>query len=174
MSLLYDDDRRAIATESRRILDARVSQDVQLALLGEQGRYDEAFWQTCIEQGWTMLALPEAQGGLGLGLVELGIVAQSCGALLSGAPFLTTSYGAARAILDHGDGALKETWLTRLGSGEAIGCIAFGEGQTPSPVRPQTVFANGRLSSGRRSVPSTTAAAPRTWCSPTRPRSALL
>lgn len=145
MSLLYDDDQLAIANESRRILDARVDTAAQLALLEQQGAYDTAFWRTCVEQGWTALALPEAHGGLDLGLVELGIVAQSCGAVLSGAPFLTTSFGAARAIMRGGDGTTREAWLGRLAAGEAIGTVAIGEGQSPLPTRPQVTFANGML-----------------------------
>jgi len=71
MSILYDDHHRAIAEESRRVLDARTSRERQLGLLERVGSYDEPFWKTAVEQGWTALAIPETFGGLGLGLVEL-------------------------------------------------------------------------------------------------------
>ena len=77
MSILYDEGQQAIATESRRILEARVHKDDLLPLLQTSGRYHEAFWATAKEQGWTALALPEAHGGLALGLVELGLIAVS-------------------------------------------------------------------------------------------------
>jgi acyl-CoA dehydrogenase len=152
MSLLYDDGQQAIATESRRILEARMAPERLLPLLEQQGAYDTSFWQTCIEQGWTALALPEAYGGLELGLVELGIVAQSCGATLSGAPFLTSSYGATRAILAHGSQGLKDEWLPKFASGEAIGTVAFAEAQSPLPTRPSVTFRDGPVNGVKPAV----------------------
>ena len=70
MSILYDEGQQAIATESRRVLDARVGKDRLLKLLEQVGEYDKPFWDTAVEQGWTALAIPEEHGGLGLGLVE--------------------------------------------------------------------------------------------------------
>ncbi|HQQ09695.1 MAG TPA: hypothetical protein PKW04_13530, partial [Novosphingobium sp.] len=56
MSMLYDEGQQAIATESRRVLDARVGKDRLLALLEKTGEFDQAFWDTAVEQGWTALA----------------------------------------------------------------------------------------------------------------------
>lgn len=130
MSLLYDEGQQAIATESRRILEARVAKEALLPLLEQSGQYHTAFWDTAKEQGWTALALSERYDGLDLGLIELGLIAHQAGRSISGAPFLTSSYGAVRAILDYGTDTLKDAWLKKLASGEAIGAIAFAEGQT--------------------------------------------
>ncbi|MDM7957627.1 acyl-CoA dehydrogenase family protein [Blastomonas sp.] len=145
MSLLYDEGQQAIATESRRVLEARVQTDQLLPLLERQGEFHRPFWDTAREQGWTALALPEAYGGLELGLVELGLIALQAGRSLSGAPFLTSSFGAARAILDFGDDALRGHWLPLLARGEAIGAIAFAEGQSPLPANPTVKFSGGKL-----------------------------
>jgi acyl-CoA dehydrogenase len=141
MSILYDEGQLAIATESRRVLDARTSKERLLALLEKDGEHDETFWTTAVEQGWTALAIPEEHGGLGLGLVELGLVAQACGAGTAGAPFLTVGYGASRALLAAGD----RDWLPRLAAGEALGTVAFAEGNSALPVSPAVTFANGKL-----------------------------
>lgn len=129
MSLLYDEGQLAIASESRRVLEARISVEALLPLLEMQGAFHEAYWETAKEQGWTALALPESFGGLDLSLVELGLIAHQAGRSLSGAPFLTSSFGTARAILDHGCSAVKDAWLPKLANGEAIGTVAFAEGQ---------------------------------------------
>ena len=129
MSILYDEGQREIADESRRILEARISTEALLPLLETRDGIFDPFWSIAKEQGWTAVALPEEYGGLGLGLVELGLVALQAGRSLSGAPFLTASFGAARAILDHGDAATKERWLPRLASGDVIGAVAFAEEQ---------------------------------------------
>ena len=107
MSLLYDEGQLAIAAETRKVLEARMQTRDLLGLLERKGEYHAPFWDTAKQQGWTALALPEKYGGLDLSLVELGLIAFQAGRSLSGAPFLTSSYGAARAILDHGADALK-------------------------------------------------------------------
>jgi acyl-CoA dehydrogenase len=152
MSILHDEGQQAIATESRRVLEARISKDDLLPLLQTSGRYHEGFWTTAKEQGWTALALPEAYGGLDLGLVELGLIAHQAGRSLSGAPFLTSSFGAAKAIELLGTNALKQRWLPGLARGEAIGAVTFAAGADPLPAIPDLTFANGRIEGRAKSV----------------------
>ncbi|WP_260582859.1 acyl-CoA dehydrogenase family protein [Sphingopyxis sp. PET50] len=145
MSILYDEGQQAIATESRRVLEARVNKDELLALLETTGQYHDAFWTTAKEQGWTALALPEAYGGLDLGLVELGLIAHQAGRSLSGAPFLTSGFGAAKAIELYGTDAQKAKWLPGLASGETIGAVAFASGPDALPARPAVTLTGDRL-----------------------------
>ena len=58
MTILYDDGQQAIAREAGRVLAAKSDKAQLLGLLEQTGKYDEVFWQTAIEQGWTGLALP--------------------------------------------------------------------------------------------------------------------
>jgi len=146
MSILYDEGQQAIATESRRVLEARVNKDALLPLLEASGEYHQGFWTTAKEQGWTALALPEAHGGLALGLVELGLIAHQAGRTLSGAPFLTSNFGVAKAIALYGSDAQQARWLPGLASGETIGAIAFADGADPLPAHPGATLAGGRLS----------------------------
>ncbi|KTE77568.1 acyl-CoA dehydrogenase family protein [Sphingopyxis sp. A083] len=145
MSILYDEGQQAIATETRRVLEARIDKDALLPLLETTGTYHEGFWSMAKEQGWTALALPEDHGGLGLGLVELGLVAHQAGRTLSGAPFLTSGFGAAKAIELFGSDAQKARWLPGLASGETIGAIAFASGANALPARPDIGFDADRL-----------------------------
>ena len=152
MSLLLDEDQQAIAAASRRVLEARVARSDLLPLLEAQGRFHAGFWDTVREQGWCGIAIPAAYGGLGLGLVELGAVAHQIGRSLAGAPFLTGSLGAARALAAQGDDAIRGEWLPRLASGEAIGAIAFAERQSVVPERSVVSFADGRLTGTKPAV----------------------
>jgi acyl-CoA dehydrogenase len=153
MSLLYDESQQQIANEAERVLAAGYSGAKLKELLEAKGRFDEQFWTTCAEQGWTALALPEEHGGLGLGLVELGLIAEQCGAVACGAPFLGTSYAAAQAILRQGDDATRAEWLPKLASGEAKGTVAFAEGQDMLPATPALRLSNGRLTGEKPAVP---------------------
>jgi alkylation response protein AidB-like acyl-CoA dehydrogenase len=50
--------------------------------------FDRALWASMIEQGWTAIAVPEADGGLGLGVVEVAVLLEQAGAHLSPVPLL--------------------------------------------------------------------------------------
>jgi acyl-CoA dehydrogenase len=152
MSILYNEEQQAIAREARRVLDARTDKGRLLALLEQTGEYDRLFWETAVAQGWTGIALPEAYGGLGLGLIELGLVAQASGAATAGAPFLTTCYGAAQAVLRCADEALKSRWLPALAAGETIGTVTFAEGNSPLRPIPSVEFAGGKLNGIKHGV----------------------
>jgi len=134
------------------VLDARMDKSRLLKLLEQVGEHDQPFWDTAVEQGWTALAIPEEHGGLGLGLIELGLVAQACGAATSGAPFLTSGYGVSQALLQGSDAALAANWLPKLASGEATGCIAFAEGNSALPPAAGVTFSSGKLSGTKPAV----------------------
>lgn len=158
MSVLYDEGQQAIATESRRVLDARMSTEALLPLLEVAGQYHDGFWSTAKEQGWTALALPEAHGGLALGLIELGLIAHQAGRTLSGAPFLTSTFGAAKAIELYGSDEQKARWLPGLASGDIIGTVAFADGADALPTRPVPSFADGHLDGAVQGVTGGSAA----------------
>ncbi len=146
MTILYDEAQQAIATESRRVIDAQYDLQKLLDLVDVTGQYDARLWQTAVEQGWTALSVPEQYGGLGLGLVEMGLIAQSLGAVTPGAPFLSGNDAFVQLLMAGGDEAARETWLPRIAAGEAIGVIALGEGASPLPPVPAVAFADGKLS----------------------------
>lgn len=152
MTILLDEGQQAIATESRRIAEARADQARALALLEGDGGYDEGWWTMAGEQGWSALAVPEEHGGLGLGLVELGQVALGIGATLAGAPFLTGGYALSDAIARHGDDGAKARWLGGLASGETRGAVAIGEGADPLPLAPAVTLTNGKLTGVKTAV----------------------
>ena len=146
MSILYDESQQSIANETRRVLEARIDKDDLLPFLESTGKYHEGFWDIAKEQGWTALTMPEAYGGLELGLIELGLVAHQAGRTLSGAPFLTTGFGSAKAIEIYGSEAQKESWLPGLASGETIGAIAIASGANALPQQSPLTLADGKVS----------------------------
>ena len=128
--MLHTEDQQAITRETRRLLGLRDRTGALLPLLEQVGGYERDWWALAGAQGWPVAALPEAAGGLGLSLVDLGLIAFEIGRALAGAPFLTGSFGAARAILASDAAGARRRWLPALADGSAIGVIAFGEGQT--------------------------------------------
>ena len=152
MTILYDEGQQAIATESRRVLEERISKDSLLPLLESVGDYHHPFWDTAKEQGWTALALPEAHDGLGLGLVELGRIAHQAGRSLSGAPFLTTNFGAAKAIELYGNAEQQARWLPGLASGDTIGAVAIASGPSALPTQSTVSVTNHSIDGSKKGV----------------------
>ncbi len=152
MTILYDEAQEAIAVEARRVLDAQYDLQRLLDLVDVTGKHDERLWQTAVEQGWTALPVPEAHGGLGLGLLEMGLIAQSLGAVTAGAPFLTGNDAFVQLLLAGNDEASREAWLPKVAAGEAIGVAALGEGNSPLPPTPAVTFTDGRLSGAKSAI----------------------
>lgn len=153
MALLYDDAQHAIRHEAVRIVADATDKQRLLGLIETAGEIDEELWRIVREQGWTALAVPEAHGGIGLGLTELGIVCQALGAGPAGVPFLTGSYGVVQALLAGNDAAARSQWLPLLASGEAIGTVACAEAWSPLPDQPDVLLRGGKLSGCKPGVP---------------------
>lgn len=158
MSVLYDEVQEAMAREAGRVLTSRHDKDRLLGLLETTGAFDETFWQTAIEQGWSAILVPEEFGGLGLGLLEAGIVAQAAGAVTAGAPFLTGNSGAVSLLLAGQDAGARDAWLPKIAGGEAIGTVAFAEAEDALPARPSVVLDGGALTGAKSGVPGAIAA----------------
>ncbi len=79
------------------------------------------------EMGWTGLLVPEAHGGLGLGMLDMAVVLEEIGRVVVPGPFLFSAVLTTLALIQGGTAAQKKAWLPRFASGEAIGTLAFLE-----------------------------------------------
>jgi alkylation response protein AidB-like acyl-CoA dehydrogenase len=91
--------------------------------------YDDAVWSAMAEQGWLAIELPEDEGGLGMGMVELAVLCEEIGRRLVAAPFLPTivALGALCGNEARADAGTKD-WREALGQGAAVGCVAAAPG----------------------------------------------
>src|SRR5262245_8491998 len=83
---LRDSVRAVLAAECppsfvREIVEARLAAAVDPS---------ERLWKQMVELGWPALAIPERFGGLGLGVVELAVVAEELGRTVAPGPLLPT------------------------------------------------------------------------------------
>jgi alkylation response protein AidB-like acyl-CoA dehydrogenase len=89
--------------------------------------YDRQLWTKMAELGWLGMLVPEAHGGLGLGLAEAAIVAQGLARALVPEPF-TAAAVLATTVLAGGDNeALKEELLPQFISGAVLPALAWQE-----------------------------------------------
>src|SRR5262249_934319 len=99
--------------------------------------YDTALWKQVAEMGWTGTAIPENYGGLGLGYLELCVIAEEMGRALAPVPFSSTVYLFADAVLVAGSEDQKKKYLPKIAAGELIGAFARAEG--PGAVLPKNI-----------------------------------
>lgn len=94
-------------------------------LIEDDHGYDPAVWQEIVDLGWLGIAVPEAQGGVGLSMAEVAPIAEQMGRRLLATPFATCTI-AAQALLAAGDEAQCGEWLPRIVAGE-VATLALTE-----------------------------------------------
>ncbi|MGB3721655.1 MAG: acyl-CoA dehydrogenase family protein, partial [Pacificimonas sp.] len=95
-------------------------------LLADERGYDPAVWKELCDLGWMGIAIPESDGGIGLGLAEVVPVMEQMGRAMMATPFMSSTL-AAQAILKAGSDEQRAAWLPKLASGEVIGTIALAD-----------------------------------------------
>lgn len=88
--------------------------------------HDDKLWQLIADQGWTGLIIPEEHGGLGLGLVEMAVVAEEMGRACLPGPFLSTLFAAA-LIARAGSPPQRSQFLEPMAVGEIKATVALLE-----------------------------------------------
>jgi len=81
------------------------------------------FWKALVAQGWAALAVPEAFGGQGFGLVELAVVVEELARVVAPGPFLPTAL-AATVIAECG----APDQAARLVPDIVTGAVVYGVG----------------------------------------------
>jgi alkylation response protein AidB-like acyl-CoA dehydrogenase len=124
----------------------------------ERGFTDEQ-WAELVELGWSGVVVPEESGGLGLGAVELIVIAEEMGYALAPSPWFSTTCAALMLQAAGSDGQ-RERWLGPLAEGDARGTLAVWDehsGWAPdhSEVEPE---ADGTLSCVKIAVPDAASA----------------
>ncbi len=149
MNFDFSDDQKFLKNEARKFLAARCAiADVRRVLNDDALSHDAALWKGVAEMGWLGAAIPEAQGGLGLGKLELCVLAEELGRALAPIPFASTVYFFAEAVMKAGSDAQKEALLPRIASGDLIGCYALSEGPGTARAETLTVTFDGETLSG--------------------------
>ncbi len=148
MNFDFSDDQKSLKSDARKFLEGESPVGrVRKVLDDEAKAYDEALWAGVASQGWLGAAIPEEYGGLGLGYLELCVIAEELGRSLAPIPFASTVYLLAEALLLAGSDAQKAALLPKIVAGDVIGCLATSEGPgVLSPGAVQASVSGGKLS----------------------------
>ncbi len=90
MDLELSPEQQELQQAVRAVLEREAPVSLARAVV-EDGKGAEELWSHMAELDWPALNIPEPAGGLGLGVVELAIVAEELGRVLAPGPFLATA-----------------------------------------------------------------------------------
>jgi acyl-CoA dehydrogenase len=159
MNFAFSDEQQMLRDQAQRFLLERSPLTTARAVLESDADYDKAVWKGMAELGWMGTAIPETYGGVGLGHLELSVLAEELGRALAPTPFASSVYLAAEALLQSDNESVKRTLLPDLANGSRIGTLALAEGVgVPAPGRLKASVSHGRLSGSKLPVPDGMAA----------------
>ena len=147
MPLILSEEQTMLRDSARDFLaeQAPVSQLRGLRDSHDATGFSRGLWQQFAEMGFTGVLVPEAQGGLGLGHVEAGVVMEQIGHQLCASPLLASGIVAATALRQAGSAAQQAAWLPKIASGQAIATLAVDEA---AKHRPQRLATQARAEAG--------------------------
>ncbi|MEQ8559766.1 MAG: acyl-CoA dehydrogenase family protein [Henriciella sp.] len=148
MNFDFSEDQKFLANEARKFLSAQcTTAHVREVLDDAQKSHHEGVWKQVVEMGWLGAAIPEEYGGLGLGMLELCVIAEEMGRALAPVPFASSVYFFAEALKIAGSEDQKTELLPKVASGEIIGCYAASEGPgNPDPAKLSVTFDGSKVS----------------------------
>ncbi|VXD04379.1 Acyl-CoA dehydrogenase [Pseudomonas sp. 9AZ] len=117
----------------------------------ESAEVDFALWRGLMELGIGGMAVPEEYGGLGLGLLDLAVVAEPVGRYAMPGPFFEHAL-ATLAITVSGTEEQKAKWLPMLVTGELRATVALAEGKGQWAADTWTLDGDQQLSGRKQYV----------------------
>ena len=151
MNFDFSDDQKMLRESAHRFLSEKCT--TKAVRRAYDSGLDRELWKQVADMGWLGTAIPESYGGLGLGYLELCVIAEEMGRALAPLPFSSTVYLFAEALLAAGSEEQKQKYLPKIASGELIGTFARSEG--PGAVTPKSIradFRSGKLSGKKTAV----------------------
>ncbi|MDC0509575.1 acyl-CoA/acyl-ACP dehydrogenase [Gammaproteobacteria bacterium] len=153
MNFEFSADQMQLKDIARKFLEKEESVKRARNVLEGEASYDEDLWSQIIEMGFTATSIPEEYGGLGLGYLELCVIAEELGRSLAPTPFSSSVYLASEAVLNFGDDSTKQVYLPALAAGEKIGAFAHTESNTsPTESNIECSFSDGTLTGTKIAV----------------------
>jgi alkylation response protein AidB-like acyl-CoA dehydrogenase len=128
MRFSFTEEQEELRRVVRRFLEEKSPVGEVRRLMDTAEGYEPAVWkQLSQELALPGVAIPEAYGGQGAGLVELGIALEEMGRALLCAPYFGSVALGANAILNAGSEPQKAALLPAIARGETLAALAVAE-----------------------------------------------
>jgi alkylation response protein AidB-like acyl-CoA dehydrogenase len=127
MDIGFTEEQELLRESARRFLDSECNTQFVRQRMAERAAVTDEFWQKLAEQGWLGIVYPEAEGGSGLGLVDLVVLMEEMGRAVMPGPFLSTVLLGGAVIAEAGAPAQRRQWLPHIVAGGAKAALAWTE-----------------------------------------------
>jgi alkylation response protein AidB-like acyl-CoA dehydrogenase len=136
MAMILTDEQSALRDSAHDFMktEAPVSHFRKFRDMNCKDGFSHGLWTQFADMGFTGMLIPEADGGLGMGHVEVGIVLEEIGRNLTPSPFLATSVAAVEA-LKAADTGLRDRWFPGILKGQTVIGLAIDETAKHRPER---------------------------------------
>jgi len=124
MDIGFTEEQELLRETARKFLDAECDSRFVRERMAEPAAVTDAFWRQLAEQGWLGIVYAEADGGSGLGLVDLVVLMEEMGRRVMPGPFLSTVLLGGAAIAEAGFAAQRRKWLPPIAAGEKKAALA--------------------------------------------------
>jgi len=141
MDFVFSEDQEALRGAVRAFLQTEAPKEY----VRRMAEHDDAgitpeMWRKIVDLGWTGLLVPEAQNGLGLGVVDAVVLQEEMGRAVFPGPYFSSAIAATLAARALG----LDEQLEALAAGTQRGTIAIDEAGTGDPLERIRVRATGR------------------------------
>jgi alkylation response protein AidB-like acyl-CoA dehydrogenase len=144
MDLELSNEQRLLRDSAERFASQRYDTAQRRMSLACEGRWSREIWREIADLGWLAVGVPEADGGLGGGPVEIGLVAEALGRALALEPWLDAIL-VARLVAALGDASQRERLLAPIMEGARRPALAHIEGARFAAEAVSTTAAKSRL-----------------------------
>ena len=128
MNFEFGEEQNLLRDQARGFLTDNCPPSLVRRVLDSDELYAADLWQKIVEMGWLGAAIPEEYGGLGLGMLEMCVIAEELGRALAPVPFGSSAFFFAEAVKLAGSEEQKKALLPNVADGSLIGCIGASEG----------------------------------------------
>lgn len=116
-----------LATAARDLLEREAPPTVVRRIAESADGWSPELNRVVASQGWFGLLVPEAQGGLGLGMLDAAVLLTELGRALAPVPLFSSGILATALLTLTGSPAQRRAWLPRMASGETLATVAWLE-----------------------------------------------
>jgi acyl-CoA dehydrogenase len=158
MDFDLSEEQEAVRGLAEQIFQGHGAVETIKAVEAGEARIDRDLWRALADANLLAIALPEADGGSGLGMIETALVLEQQGRVVAPVPYWATVVCGALPIAELGTAVQRERWLAKVIAGEAFVSAALADAGVNDPLRPSTRATRGgdgwRLDGTKPSVPA--------------------
>ena len=120
MDLTLSDEQRLLRESADRFVNENYTADHRRRIANDPLGFSADLWKQFAELGWLALPIAEADGGLGGGAIEIGILMEAFGRGLVSEPYLSTVVIGAALISECGTDAQRQALLPKVADGSLV------------------------------------------------------